>query len=137
MCRKISLLLSILMSIGYNNILPGQHPGSNEVKINGRTLSSMQIQQLQKIYKVTPVPGAYWYDKQSGIFGNIGGPALGVMYPGHELGAMPSDASLGDSRVYVNGRELQLSEAQALARLFGYPAPVQGKYWLQADTCIW
>lgn len=57
------------------------------------------------------------------MYGEMGGPVLGVMLPGHEFGKLSSMASKGSSGVYLNGRQLQLQEAKRLAQIFGYPHP--------------
>jgi hypothetical protein len=116
--------------MGQNSMVGGR------VKINDYTLVATDLTKIKNIYGVTPVPGEYWYDSRSGAFGVKGGPAIGVMYPGHLFGTLSADASQGNSGVFINGRELQQSEAVPLARLFGYPAPIPGKYWLNANGDI-
>lgn len=106
-------------------------PGS--IYINRAQLTSDDMTALKKIYGVKPIAGSYWYDVRSGAFGEMGGPVLGVMYPGHNFAAMPSDASNGTSGVFINSRQLQKQEAFQAARLFGYYAPVPGRYWLDAN----
>ena len=64
----------------------------------------------------------------------MGGPVLGVMYPGHHFATLKSDVSRGDSGVFINNRQLQTQEAFQSARLFGYYAPVPGRYWLDANS---
>ena len=70
------------------------------------------------------------------MFGNIGGPALGILFPGHDIGTLSSAASNGLSGVFINGRQLQTNEAIYLAKLFGYHKPVVGQYWLKANGNI-
>lgn len=106
---------------------------SRNVYINGRLLTEADLSSLEQQYGVAAQDGNYWYDSRSGAFGNMGGPAIGVMYPGHSFGAVPTNASNGNSGVYFNGRELTAEEAYLVAALFGYPAPVPGNYWLEAN----
>lgn len=75
--------------------------------------------------------GRYWYDPISGLWGIEGGAALGQMPPTLELGGpLREDASGGTTAIFVNGRELHLTEAAYLQQLFGYVIP--GRYWLNA-----
>ena len=75
--------------------------------------------------------GSYWYDPMSGLWGVVGGPALGQMPPEMQLGgALAPDASGGQTGIFVNGRELHMTEAVYLQQLFGYVIP--GRYWMNA-----
>jgi hypothetical protein len=75
--------------------------------------------------------GDYWYDRVSGLWGLRGGPAQGQMPPELNIGgALAADASTGGTGIFINGRELHLSEAAFLQQLFGYVIP--GRYWLNA-----
>ena len=130
----ILLYCSVLLAIALAVFRRGQ-PQANHghVKINDYTLVATDITKIRNIYGIDPIPGEYWYDTRSGAFGVAGGPASGVMHPGHLFGTMSSDASQGNSGVYIHGRQLQQSEAVPLATLFGYPAPIPGRYWLDAN----
>jgi hypothetical protein len=78
------------------------------------------------------LPGEYWYDQRSGLYGVVGCPAFGFMLPGHELGSLASDASAGETSVFVNDRELPQTEW--LVRSYVLGAPIQiGSYWLDGD----
>ena len=128
-----SIILSTLLVVNLSCAFAQTAPS---VIINDYLLTAADISQLKQIYGVEPLPGHYWYDARSGAFGKIGGPVLGVMYPGHQIGQLRSDASNGTSGVFINGRQLQSGEAYQAARLFGYPAPVAGQYWLDANGNI-
>ncbi len=124
----------ILFSLLQLQSLRSQTPDlSQQVIINAYMLNHEDISQIKQVYGVNPLPGSYWYDSKSGAFGYSGGPVLGVMYPGHAFGQLSSDASHGTSGVFINGRQLQYSEAVLAARLFGYAQPVPGRYWLEAN----
>ncbi len=113
----------------------GEEVGS-QVIVNGLILDQDQLNSLQATYGVTPLPGNYWYDSRSGMYGNIGGAATNVMYPNHNFGVLSSNASYGTSGLYVNGRQLTTEEAYLLASLFGYSSPLPGSYWLDANGDI-
>lgn len=101
------------------------------VQVNGRTLSAAQLQLLRSTYGQEPLPGRYWYDARTGFFGQLGGPAIGMMHPGHDFGGLPSDASNGTSGVIVNDRNLTLGEVQYLQTIVG-AAIMPQRYWMDA-----
>lgn len=107
-------------------------PVETKVVINGRTLTSDELRQLEVMYQTKAVPGNYWYDGRNGLFGVVGQSAAGFMYPGHDFGPLAADASMGDTGVFINGREQTTQEVQMLSYLA--MAPVQpGRYWLDAQ----
>lgn len=104
---------------------------AQDVLINGRTLSESQLRDMTALYGVRPRPGNYWYDARSGLYGAVGFPAYGTMYPGHDFGQLSRQASSGDTGVLINGREIALAEYAVWSNLLGTPiAP--GSYWLDA-----
>ena len=129
---------AILLS---TSVAPAQTDDSNprpsavkpayEVRVNGRILTDSQLLQLEQIYHIRPVPGSYWYDALSGLYGVIGGPAAGLMYPGHKLGELAESASAGNMPVFINRRRIPQSEWFVWSAIVG--TPVQpGRYWLDA-----
>jgi len=102
------------------------------VIINGIELSNTQLGDLEGLYGVKPMPGNYWYDATSGLYGVIGFSAYGFMSAGHQFGELDSNASNGDSNVYVNGRHLPQMEWLVWSRLLGYVIQ-PGRYWLDAN----
>ncbi len=103
-----------------------------QVVINGRALTAQQLQEFQTLYRVQPLPGNYWYDAQSGLYGVVGSGAAGFMYPGHELGPLAADASGGDTGVFINGRNQTAREVQILSALARTQVQ-SGRYWLDAQ----
>jgi hypothetical protein len=103
---------------------------SEPVKINGKELTAAQIDGIEQTYGVRPVPGDYWYDQMSGLYGIVGQPAFGFMYAGHDFGPLDRDASGGDgdTGVVVNGRELPQTEWLVWSQVLGY-AIAPGDYW--------
>src|SRR5262245_35818652 len=73
------------------------------VRVNRRCVGAEVLRSLEKRYGFRSQPGAYWYDARSGLFGRIGQPALAAGIAGLPLpGPLPSDASGGDTRVFIN-----------------------------------
>jgi len=104
-----------------------------DVVINSQRLTSLQINEIQHTYGITPIPGNYWYDARSGMYGLQGGPVIGVMFPGHSFGVLAANASRGSSGVYINKRELESTEATQLANAFGYYQAIPGRYWMNPN----
>ena len=103
-----------------------------QVRINGAAVSKEQLTELESIYGVRPVPGDYWYDARSGLYGVTGQPSVGFMLPGHELGALERNVSAGNTSVIVNGRELPQLEWMLWSQMLGSPI-LPGSYWLDQD----
>jgi hypothetical protein len=108
-----------------------QPAAQTAVRINGIVMSPELLGEFESVYGARPLPGDYWYDTRSGLYGIMGQQAAGMMMPGHGLGEMPEDASGGDSGVYINGRNLTSVEVGYITTLLQAPA-VKGRYWLDA-----
>jgi len=105
--------------------------GARAVFVNGARLPHTTLAALEAGYGRSIPDGLYWYDARSGLWGRHGGPALGQIHAGLNLGGrLPPQASNGDTDVYVNGRRLPRAELSALEQLVGPVEP--GRYWLDA-----
>jgi hypothetical protein len=109
-----------------------QPGGTGEVVVNARRLGEEELAALEQAYGVAPLPGEYWYDTSSGLYGVVGYQAFGFMFPGHDLGPLARDASAGDTNVLINGRELPQSEWLIWSYMLGTAIQV-GSYWLDAQ----
>ena len=127
--RVLTTFTPLLLVCGLSGIAHGAAPA--EVIVNGIALKSEQVNFLQQQYSVRVLPGRYWYDAVSGVWGVEGGPTRGQIYPGLELGGrLRADASQGNTGVFVNGRELHPNDVTALQRC----TPVyRGRYWVNAQ----
>lgn len=106
--------------------------GARTVVINGRRLGDGELAQLEGAYRIHIDDADYWYDKVLGAWGVKGGPTLGFIAPGLDLGGpLQADASDGETRIFVNGRELHLYDALALQRITGPIMP--GRYFITAQ----
>jgi hypothetical protein len=100
-----------------------------EVFLNGVRLREDQVTFLEQKYH-SPLPsGNYWYDRMCGAWGVMGGPVLCTLEPNHDIGGpLQPGASLGNTGVFVNGRELHYLEIALLNRVV--PMIIPGRWWL-------
>lgn len=99
--------------------------------LNGRALSSDDLNTINATYGLKIGSGDFWYDPISGAWGYWGGPTVGFLAPNMKLGRAPLDASGGGTGVVLNGRELHPVDLGAFQQLLGYIYP--GYYWLDAN----
>jgi hypothetical protein len=106
----------------------------NGVIVNGAPLDARHAAALEQAYRTRLVPGRYWYDAASGLWGLEGGPSVGLIAPGLPFGRMDPRASVGRfagiTGVFINGREIHPDELQHLRALYGQV--VRARYWLNA-----
>ncbi len=102
------------------------------VIINDKELAAGQVQELLQTYGAAPPKGRYWYDARSGLYGYWGREAAGYIRPGHSFGQLSPRASNGDTGVFLNGREINMTEAQFFQRLFG--VVYLGHFWLDGTN---
>lgn len=107
-----------------------QQTQKRRIMINRVYLSDQEVALLEQTFRTRMIDGNYWYDKLSGAWGLAGGPMAGVVYPGINMGGpLRPDASNGNTRVFVNGRELHQEDVRRLQQL----GPViAGRYWVDA-----
>ena len=102
------------------------------VYVNNAGLGAEKIKAIEQFYRVRLQSGRFWYDRLSGLWGLEGGPTVGQISPGLDLGGpLRASASNGDTGVFINGREIHFLELRYLQKLFGHV--VQGRYWLNAE----
>ncbi len=106
--------------------------GSQAVVVNGEVLDEAALAGIEQRYGVRIDAAEYWYDPALGAWGLLGGPALGFIMPGLELGGpLAADASGNGTSVFVNGRALHPVDLVRLQTITGPIAP--GRYFLLAN----
>lgn len=107
-------------------------PAAAQVVVNRTPLAPQVVAALTAQYRTGIQPGRYWYDRVSGLWGLEGGPYMGQLTPGLDLGGpLPADISGRGTGTFINGREIHVLEHQALQRAYGVVYP--GRFWLMAD----
>lgn len=107
-------------------------PAGSGVFINEREITPQQSNMLLQTYGAAPPRGHYWYDPRSGLYGLWGYEAGGYIRPGHDFGPLPANASKGNTGVFLNGREINMTEARYFQSVFG--VVYQGNWWLDGQT---
>jgi hypothetical protein len=121
---RLSALLIVMLGFAPQGALAQP----SEILINGQPLTLEEV----AYYGVDLPPGRYWYDQASGLWGAEGSGYAGQAQAGMPLGGpLQPDASLGDTGVFFNNRELHASELAELLQIFAEVPP--GRYWLGAD----
>jgi hypothetical protein len=116
-------------SLTSNGAQQGQSTG---VFINEKEIAQSQVDELKQTYGAAPPAGHYWYDSRSGLYGYWGREAAGYIRPGHNFGELSPRASNGNTGVFLNGREINMTEAGFFQRLFG--VVYQGHFWLDGSN---
>lgn len=139
--NKIALLLTLVLascgcaSNGYDWNEPFEATSGELVEINGQFLSDVQLTSFHLTYGAYPLPGRYWYDPVSGLWGVEGLAPAGFLYAGHDYGHPREDASNGQEPLWFNGRRLTTEEVQYISLLIGAPAQ-PGRYWFDGQGYV-
>lgn len=98
--------------------------------VNGRPLPPAEQRAVEQRTGVPMVPGRWWYDARSGLWGPEGAGTTGLAPAGLPVSApLRPEASGGRAGVFFNGRALADAEVRWLQTL----GPVwPGRYWLDA-----
>ena len=122
-----ALLLTLTASSGF------AQSEVDQIVINQKVLGAEEmkiIQRLERQFGAKAVPGRYWYDRRSGLYGAEGHGAFGQTFPNLPMGGkLQPDASKGDTGVWVNGRQLHRTDAAYLQQC---TPVIPGRYWLDA-----
>ena len=107
---------------------PTTSDSGGPVFVNGAQLAAPDLAELYAVLGAAPLPGRYWYDAVSGLWGLEGHGAGGVTRPSLTAAPLPPQTSAGTSAAFVNGRQLPVAELTAMATLLAWPLPVEGRY---------
>lgn len=120
---KIIVLIALLFNVW------AVSAQTKNIVVNNKHLDQQTIKLIETYYKTSLKKGHYWYDKLSGYWGIMGSEAKGKIIAGLVLGGdLPADASNGHSGVFINGRELNQKETNAIKDIYG--TVYKSRFWL-------
>ena len=125
-----TLLLVTILAAGASR-LPAQADPTQTV-INGKAMTAEQRAEFTRVYGTRPLGGNFWYDPASGLWGVVGREAFGVLQPGLPYGPVSATASAGNTGVFINGRQINMTEALYIKSLLGSVLP--GRWWLDGRS---
>jgi hypothetical protein len=98
--------------------------------VTSAVLADKQVAALEQSFQVRVLDGAYWHDRVCGAWGLEGGPTLGFIPAGLDVGGpLRADASGARTGVFINGREIHPTDIAGLQQI---TAVVPGRYWVDA-----
>jgi hypothetical protein len=125
-----TIMICLIGTMALSGICISAGRAADGVTVNGVQITREKVQDIQKNYGIRIVNGDYWYDKLSGAWGYTGGPVMGQVYPFMDLGGpLKSNASNGNTGVFINGRELHILDVRALQQI---TVVIPGRYWCDA-----
>ena len=129
--KNLGTFIALLASAA--GLCAQQYPAGGETVVNNHTLTAQERLAFVRIYGIAPLPGRFWHDSASGLWGAEGRAPTGMLFPGHQYGSLFSP---GFGRRYRRLHQRARNQSVGEIVLLG-PVRLSGPWPLLAQRLCW